>query len=231
MAGPAFGKRLNVLTVCLIAFAATSAALVFGATKWRPDPSAYPVQGIDVSSDQGEISWPSVATDTVDFAYIRATEGADIRDPRFASNWQGASRAGLQYGAYHAYSLCRLASDQASNFISTMVRDASALPTAISLEFENGCTERPDRGVLIGELATFIKMVEAHTGKPVLLMLTSDFEEAYQLSTAIDRSLWLRRVAFPPDFGARPWVIWQASTFRRVDGIDGATHWNVVRDQ
>jgi lysozyme len=229
MAAPFRGKGLNRLTIALLGFAMLLGLLFYYAIHWRPDPAAYPVQGVDVSHHQGEISWPAVAADTVDFAYIKATEGGDFRDPRFAANWQGASKAGLRRGAYHFFTLCRLATDQATNFIATVPRDAEALPAAIDLEFGGNCADRPARSVLLGELKAFIEMVEAHTGKPVLLYTTVEFEQFYRVSEAIDRPLWLRRIAFPPDFGARPWVMWQASSFRRVDGISGRVDWNVVR--
>ncbi len=229
MAKPLSGNKLGKAALALMAFAIIAGGALWFAVTWRPDPNAYPVQGVDVSNDQGEIAWPNVEADNVDFAYVKATEGGELRDPRFAENWNGASRAGLRRGAYHDYTLCRLATDQASNFIATVPRDESALPAAISLHFENGCAEKPGRSVVLSELATFIEMVESHTGKPVILLLTHDFEEAYQVSAAIDRPLWLQRYAFPPDFGARPWVMWKANGIRMVDGISGPASWNVVR--
>jgi lysozyme len=231
MAAPLWGKRLNRGSIFLLGFAVLAGALLYFAMHWQPDRAAYPVQGVDVSNDQGEIAWPNVEADGVDFAYVKATEGAETRDPRFAENWMGASRVGLRRGAYHTYTLCRLASDQATNFIATVPRDAAALPAAVALDFGSDCSERPARSVLLTEVASFIKMVEAHTGKPVLLLLSRAFEDQYQVSSAIDRPLWLKRSAFPPDFGARPWVMWQASKIRRVDGIGGPAHWNAVRQQ
>jgi lysozyme len=229
MAAPLWGKRLNRLSIGLLGFAVLAGLLIYFAIHWRPDPKAYPVQGIDVSHHQGEIDWASVAADAVDFAYIKATEGGDLRDPRFSTNWQGASKAGLRRGAYHFFTLCRLATDQAANFIATVPRDTEALPATVDLEFGGNCAERPSRSVLLGELKIFIEAIEAHTGKPVLIYTTNEFEDFYKISDAIDRPLWLRRIAFPPDFGARPWVMWQASNIRRVSGITGRVDWNVVR--
>ena len=34
---------------------------------------------------------------------------------------------------------------------------------------------------------------------------------------------------FPPGYATRPWVMWTASTWRRVPGIDGPVEWDVVR--
>jgi len=49
------------------------------------------------------------------------------------------------------------------------------------------------------------------------------------VSAAIDRPLWLRRLVFQPNFGARPWEMWQVSSFHRLDGIEGRVDWNVLR--
>ena len=187
------------------------------------------MQGVDVSEIQGPIAWPTLAAAGADFAYVKATEGADIRDPRFAENWSGTTKAGMKRGAYHRYSLCRLASDQATNYIATVPRDADALPPAIQFDFDGDCAERPARAVVISEIEGFASLVEPHNGKPIVLYLTQDFEDFYQVTHAIDRQTWLRSAAFPPNFGARPWTMWQASRILRVPGISGPANWNVTR--
>jgi lysozyme len=147
----------------------------------------------------------------------------------FARNWAEAKNAGVKRGAYHFFTLCRLASDQATNFIATVPREAGALPPVIDLEFGGNCEARPQREVVVAEIASFIKMVEAHSEAPVTLYLTREFDDYYHISDGVDRPLWLRRVLFPPDYGTRPWIMWQANPRRRVDGIQGPVDWNVVR--
>jgi lysozyme len=91
------------------------------------------VQGIDVSHHQGPINWDEVAGDDVRFAWIKATEGGDWEDPRFDENWAGAGAAGVPRGAYHFFTLCRPAAEQAAWFLS--VAPAGELPTAVDLEY------------------------------------------------------------------------------------------------
>jgi lysozyme len=62
--------------------------------------------GIDVSHHQGVIDWERVANDGISFAYMKATEGNEFVDERFADNWRGAANAGLDRGAYHYFPLC-----------------------------------------------------------------------------------------------------------------------------
>jgi len=200
-------------------------------TGWAPDRGTYPTQGVDVSHYQGEIDWNAARAAGVDFAYIKASEGGDLRDERFAANWSGTAEAGIKRGAYHFFSLCKPGREQATNFIALVPREADALPHALDLEFGGNCAARPTRQALLAEVATFIQMVEAHSEKPMMLYLTREFEEQYKVGEAIDRPLWLRRIGLAPDYGAHPWVMWQANPKRRVDGIEGPVDWNVVRPQ
>ncbi len=213
----------------LAALAIAAVLLWVFAMRWTPSRATYPLQGIDVSAAQGEIDWRKVRADGADFAYVKASEGTDIRDTRFAENWQTAREAGVRRGASHSFTLCRLARDQATNFIATVPREANMLPAALNLGFDDTCPARPDRKVLLTEIALFIEMVEAHTGKAMIIYMTKDFEDAYQISSAVDRSLWLRRLFFAPNYGSHPWVIWQASNQRRIDGVNGPVNWNVVQ--
>jgi lysozyme len=199
------------------------------ALHWRPSESRYPRQGIDVSHHQGAIDWTALPAQQVDFAYIKSTEGGDHRDRRFAENWAATGRVGITRGAYHFFTLCRSGADQAANFIATVPLDPNALPPVIDLEFGGNCAARPSTAVLITELAAFIRPVEARFGKPVTLYLTREFDAAYGLSKRVQRPLWLRRLVLEPNWGARPWSIWQASSFRRVRGIAGRVDWNVMR--
>jgi len=219
-----------------LALAIAALALLAGlgwrfATHWSPNRETFPTQGVDVSHYQGEIDWNAARAAGVDFAYIKASEGGDLRDERFATNWAGSAAAGIKRGAYHFFSLCKPGREQATNFIALVPREAEALPHAIDLEFGGNCAARPPRDALLAEVATFIQMVEAHSEKPMILYLTREFEDQYRVSEAINRPLWLRRAGLEPSYGNRPWVMWQANPRRRVDGIEGPVDWDVVRPQ
>ncbi len=205
------------------------AAAVLWMRNWAPSDTDYPRQGVEVSHKLGKVDWAKVKADGGDFAYIEATFGDTERDASFAENWQESAAAGLTRGALHRYHLCRLARDQATNFIATVPREAEELPAALDLELDSGCTERPARAVLLNELASFIQMVEAHTEKPVMIRLSREFDENYAISRAINRPLWLSGRLLTPSYGDRPWVMWQANPTRSIDGIAKPTGWSVVR--
>ncbi len=102
------------------------------------------------------------------------------------------------------------------------------LPVAVELRFDGDCPARPDRDVVIGELRRFLAAVETHTGKPTLLKVTRSFDAQYRVSEAIPRNLWAVQPLFPPDYFPRPWRVWQATSFRRVEGVERPINWDVV---
>jgi lysozyme len=213
----------------LVLAAAVAGGLWLYAPHWRPSTSTYPRQGIDVSHYQGRIDWPGLPVQGVNFAYIKASEGGDLRDPTFAVNWAGAHDVGIARGAYHYFSLCRSGADQAANFIAAVPVAPDALPPAVDLEDNTDCPNPVTPASFRAELATFIRLVEARYGKPMLLYLTREFDSEYQVSAHVDRPLWLRSILTEPDFGARPFTMWQASDFRRLEGIRGKVDWNAAR--
>ncbi|MFZ1567028.1 GH25 family lysozyme, partial [Sphingorhabdus sp.] len=142
---------------------------------------------------------------------------------------EAVREAGIRYGALHRFDICRLATDQATLFITTVPRLNGALPPAVELDFSGSCTKRPDRALILSELSTFLSQIEAHSGQPAILLLSPDFEAAYKISSEVDRNVWLERTWMLPDYAARPWVMWTANRSRRVSGIDGRVRWVVVR--
>ena len=199
------------------------------AVGWAPSRDQYPVQGISVDENHGTITWHVAGATGVDFAYIQATAGAEKRDRNFADNIEGAREAGIRYGALHDYSLCRLAADQATIFVTTVPRATNMLPPAVRLDFDEGCSDRPGRALVLSELNTFLNQIESHSGKPAIIEVSREFEELYNISSGIDRTFWLDANFFPPDYATKPWVMWRASDMRRISGVDGPINWNVVR--
>lgn len=131
---------------------------------WRPllrDGERY---GVDVSAHQGEINWHRVASDGIEFAYIKASEGGDFTDSRFAENWTAAGEAGLDRGAYHFFTLCRPGDEQARHFIAVAPPDPPALAPAVDLELAGNCTRRPPASDVQAELRAFLEIVEAAWG-------------------------------------------------------------------
>ena len=201
------------------------------AARWTPSRDLYPLQGVTISADNGEVHWGSIKAAGADFAYVAATDGASGVDPMFARNLSRAREVGIQAGAIHRYSLCQLATDQAANFIRHVPRRADALPAVVWLDYDDRCPDRPTRALLLSELATFLAQIEAHTGKRSLIAPGPSFESDYKVTRGIARTTWLRRDFFEPDYGAHPWAMWQANHYIRLTGADGTVGWNVLRPE
>ncbi|TDN77817.1 lysozyme [Stakelama pacifica] len=223
-------RRARYAAVFLAILLAFVLALTLHLRQWHPDTKRYPHQGVDVTGYNGPIDWHMLHARGANFAYIRATLSANLRDTRFEENWAAADQAGVARGAIHIFSLCAPAAAQAANFIRTVPRTQNALPAAVSLDFHPGCDARPDRAAMLKSLREFLTLTERATGKPMLLQLSRRFEKHYRVSQAVARPIWVDQPLFAPGYAANGWKIWRASNFRRIAGVSGPINWDVIAD-
>ncbi len=155
------------------------AALIFAAPWLHQDFEAaarrYAVKGVDVSHYQGEIDWRALRQSGVRFAYIKATEGASLRDPRFAENWRRSHDAGMVRGAYHFFSLCKSGAVQAAHFIAAIPASAGSLPHALDVEQMEPCPKGRRIARPLAEISAFLDAAEKHFGQRPLIYTTQDF--------------------------------------------------------
>src|SRR3546814_15538984 len=76
-------------------------------------------------------------------SYLFATDGDARVDPMYARNMAAAREAGVRTGPIHRYDLCKLATDQAANFIRHVPRRPDALPAVVWLDCDVRCPDRP----------------------------------------------------------------------------------------
>ena len=196
--------------------------------RWRPWGPGW-VQGIDVSHHQGEVDWPVVAADGVHFAWIKATEGGDWVDPRFAENWEAAGRAGVPRGAYHFFTFCKPGAVQADNFLRTVPSAEAELPPVVDLEYGGNCARRPDTATLGVELEQFMDTVQAATGQRPMVYVTGELIRDH-IALLVGERLWVRAIHHPLGMEAPlPAAVWQYSNIGRVDGIEGRVDRNACR--
>jgi lysozyme len=196
-------------------------------------PGSYPVHGIDVARFQNEVDWRRVALSGVEFAYIKATEGGDLKDAQFDRNWQLAARKGVPRGAYHFYYFCTPPEVQAQWFIQNVPRRGKALPPVLDMEwnpFSPTCVVRPPGAEVRRQAEIFLDIVERHYGQRPIIYTTPEF----YAQTGIGRvraEFWLRSVAKTPDqvYPGHPWVFWQYTGTGIVPGVEGGVDINVFR--
>ena len=196
---------------------------------WRPGRADFPVQGIEVGSEDGLVNWKAAKAIGAGFAYLDASASAFARDPAFGKNLEDARAARLQVGAVHTYDPCQPAEKQAANFVTVVPRDAGLLPPAVDLDLlADACPVKVSDAAVTSELMTFLNQIETHTGKPTILKISRTFEKRYHLAAKIDRNLWLVRDRFAPDYAGRPWMLWTANSMLDSAASDGALRWVVV---
>jgi lysozyme len=219
-----------------VAGALLLAALVAGAAAWwqfahwRPDPKAFPVQGVEIGAADGAVDFRSLKAVGARFAYLDASDGASARDAGFSAELAAARAAGLQVGAVHRYDPCVPADRQAANFVTIVPRDAAMLPPAIELDrLADACPNRTSEAAVESELTTFLNEIEGHVGKPAVLKVSKSFEEHYAIAGRIERNLWLTRDFLQPDYAGRPWTLWTANGAYRSAASESPVRWVVLQ--
>jgi lysozyme len=187
-----------------------------------PDASAYKVRGVDISHFQGDIAWDLVKLDGLSFIYIKATEGGDGVDDKFAQNWAGATNAGLLKGAYHFYNFCKGGDVQAANFVSVVPPDADALPMTIDLEQSGDCKTMPAKAAFRKDLAAFVAKVQSVYGHRPILYVNDAIYARYFQGESDSYKLWIADTSHAaPSLPDASWTMWQYGWHGQVAGIPG----------
>jgi len=184
--------------------------------------------GIDVSHHQGEIDWKEVARQGVRFAFVKATEGGDFKDPRFDENIQGAQKVNIPVGAYHFFTFCRSGFEQAKNFIETVPKEGLSMPPVVDLEFGGNCSVVPTHDELVDELSKFVELLTGFYYVAPVFYVTTEFLEAYPIDKFQNIQLWIRNIYRQPEpYNKRNCTFWQYHSRGRLKGISGFVDLNV----
>lgn len=197
---------------------------------WTPARGEFPVQGALIGERDGPVDFTALAATGANFVYLEASHGSAGRDARFSGNLTDLDGGNLAFGAVHRYDPCVPAEEQAANFVTIVPRDPSMLPPVIALEkLASACGDPVLEAAVESELTTFINQVETHTGQPVVLKISADFEAAYPIAPRIERNLWLEQDWLQPDYAGRPWALWTANSALRNEVAAGNLRWVVVQ--
>ncbi|CAH0995252.1 hypothetical protein EMA8858_01372 [Emticicia aquatica] len=195
-------------------------------------PLRYNIHGIDVSHHNEEIDWQKVKHSDDDkveisFCFIKATEGEDLKDEDFASNWVESKKAGLIRGAYHFYVPWGNPREQAQNFIESVVlRDGDFVPV---LDFEIQGKGRIVRANLLDNVKTFINIIENHYGVKPIIYTNGHIYKQYIKGNLDEYPLWISNYDSQKleGYNDARLMIWQHSANGKIDGINGDVDFNV----
>jgi len=193
---------------------------------YYPSAADYQIHGIDVSKYQGDIDWSAVRDAGVKFVWIKATEGGDYVDDKFAQNWAAAKAAGIPHGAYHFMYWCRPPEEQAQWFIEHVPRDPDALPPVLDVEWtplSKTCPRHVPRAVALADMKVILDAMQQAYGKRSVIYTSVDFYRDVLEGQLTNYQLWVRSVKYFPSvkYGARRWHFWQHSEHAHIPGIRG----------
>lgn len=212
-----------LLAGVLLTWAAYAAWVSFRTTPPYVDRERYPVGGIDISAHNGKIDFQAAADDGVEFAWIKATEGATFRDRRFGENHRKAGEAGIKRGAYHFFRFDRDGVEQAINLLEAVGDRTLELGIAIDLE-TSGNPEGIDDDTVRERLSAMVDYLNLRGLAPTLYCNRQDYYR-YLADSFPGNSLWI--CSFSSDPIAAPWTFWQHNHRGNVKGVKGAVDLNV----
>jgi lysozyme len=182
--------------------------------KWKD----YAVHGVDLSKYQGQVDWYQLKNHEVKFAFIKATEGKELVDREFQSNWIGAKNAGVIRGAYHFYRPNLDWKIQARNFISQVEIEKGDLPPVLDIEL----VHHKDQLNLLSDIRKWLEVVEKHYGVRPIVYTYENYYNRFLLSEFKHYNLWIAKYSNSSpqlDDNAR-WEFWQFSETGELKGID-----------
>lgn len=214
-------RRWLIAAAALLCMGMALAIPVLNGTVQLNHPT-QPVRGVDVSHYQGEIDWPALRSQGIEFAYIKATEGSGSVDERFDQNLRGAMDVGLPVGAYHFFSYDSPGETQAQHFIETVPDLSGMLPPVIDVEFYAGYNRHPaGADVVVPQLRAMVDRLADHYGRPPMIYATGRAYGLYIRDGAFDDcALWIRNVYWTPK---EDWTLWQYTDRARLLGYRGDT--------
>ena len=227
-----------LLLACLVAVSLLTSAL--------PARAGTKAIGIDVSRFQGSITWPSVASAGIGFAFVQASRGSGSDctvkpaqcgpDPYFAANRLAAEQAGIRVGAYHrAFANGATPADaradaliEANIFIAAVgsLQHGELIPVLDA--------ESPFTGMTSTSLRTwirvFVKRVNKKLGRKPMIYTNASSWSATGNTLEFARAkypLWVAEwgVSHPTvpagNWAGRGYWVWQYTSSGSVPGISG----------
>lgn len=207
------------------------------------------IYGIDISRHQHEkgrrrygIQWKNLRitslgkrhategrTYPVSFLYIKSTEGTNIRNRYFLTDYLQAHKHGIHVGAYHFFSLRTPALAQARYFTSHTVVRKDDFPPVLDVEpSEAQIKSIGGDEELMKRIRIWMNYVERMTHKRPILYVSQMFINKHMASaTDIKQhyNIWIARYGqYKPDVRL---VYWQLCPDGRVSGITGEVDINV----
>ena len=191
----------------------------------RPKPaSAYEVWGIDVSRHQQNLDWDALCQEEKPhFAFLKATEGTQIKDPSYARHRRHLEKHNILWGAYHFFGHRTSGKEQARHFIETAKLKKGNLYPVLDVEphrFFN------DPAKLVREVRAFCSEIKREYGVYPIIYSSSNFYKRYLQNDFPEKShrIWIADYSNIPEVS---WHFWQHTDNHPVKGHNKGIDRNV----
>lgn len=183
-------KTLTSLTWLLIVggFAATLAVWLFAkpvVLTANTTPTGFSVQGVAINQTSGYVDYHNLASNGIDYAYLRATTGTSFVDDGYQSSYSRARAEQLKVGSIQVYDAGADASTQAQYFIDNVGNRIGQLPIAVYVT-----DNQIDTQASIERLAALIQILNAHYNKSAIIYTTASVQKKLE-ATISETKYWL----------------------------------------
>lgn len=179
------------------------------------------IHGIDISHYQGDVFWDAVGNNSkLAYVYLKATEGGDRIDSKYADNIRMAKENGLKVGSYHFFRPKTPVKTQFENFIAQCKPEDQDLIPMIDIETKAGLAD----SAFVDSLTTFLNLIGRYYHQKPLLYTGANFYDHY-LSGGLVDSYKIMIAQYTPQepvlVDGRDITIWQYTGKGRIDGVKG----------
>ena len=167
------------------------------------DKSRYPITGIDISRHTGIVDFRKIKeqfNDTIDFVYIKTSEGANLVDVKFETNYNNAIQNDIPVGAYHFFKFNVSGKRQATNFLKVVNNKFFNLPFVLDVEEWSNPGE--------------------YNEEKVMIYTNESSYQTYIQGNFESRKIWI--CSFSPEpKNLKAWTLWQHSHNGKFEGAEG----------
>lgn len=196
------------------------------------------VYGIDLSHHQPDVNWDNFALycdkdgnvydgkpaskkymQPVFFVYLKATEGATIKDDTYGMRAIEAERHGLMKGAYHFLHLGSSINEQIKNFVETTNWTPGDLPPALDIEVVSEI-KKYGKEQLVEMTLKWLGNIESIMHVRPIIYTREDIRNQYLNDERLKKyDFWIARYSAkgPDNFD---WHLWQKTDKGILEGYD-----------
>lgn len=219
MSARAAALVLIAVTASAIAAVMLRRALAPSRNSVEIDRMEYPCCGIDLSAHNGDVDFRRVARHGVDFAILKATEGASWRDTTFERNYARALDAGMRVGAYHFFRFDVEGWRQSVNLLGALGGRHLDLPVAIDVEEWGNPSDRTTEEI-VANLRSLVELLRQNGREPMIYTNKNGYYR-FVRGRFDDVALWICSFSTPALADAGRWTLWQHSHVGHIPGVRG----------